>query len=281
MSTLDDRELGSIPISIGTALAIDGLYNRHPEIKKTSKVPATHAKVIYINARTLFRNIHGAVGDRVKADTVSAKTYADALLKEIDELKSVLGNEQESLLVYFYLPTYKSIASYMGNGQLRELSTDKQKTYNSLENGCMQIIFDMYKDAKDKPFIDVDMDINIEVFQNIFILTHLPVDLLNIKNAAEIYLVESHTGRLKTKEMWYTKFHSDKSPRVPFNKATLLFFGDSGGLFKPQHSKSRKRILDIADARKWNAFTTISRIFSGLELAHEPMLLKTFRDLSR
>ncbi len=253
MSILDERELGTIPISIGTALAIDGLYNRHPETKVKGKLPASLAKDIYINVRTLFRNVHGAVGDRDKADRIVPADYADTILKEIDELKSSLSNEEYPLTVIPYLPTYKSIASYMGNGELRELNTDKQKMYNSLENATLQVLFDKFKDDKSaSPFKEVDMEIKSEVYQPIIIITHLPVDLLNVVNASEVYLAESHTGRVKTKDLWYTKFHSDKSPRIPFNKATLLFFGDSGGLFKPQHIKSRKRVLDIADKRKWN-----------------------------
>lgn len=281
MSALDERELGTLPISIGTALAIDGLYNRHPEMKSNGKLPATNAKVIYINVRTLLRNVHGAVGDRAKADNIPPKEYAEAILKEIDELNSSLSNETPALTIVPYLASYKSIAKYMGNGELRELNTDKQKRYNALENATLQVLFDRYKNAETTPFKDVDMEIKVESYQPIFILTHLPVDLLNIENASDVFLVESHTGKVKTKDLWYTKFYSEKSPRIPFNKATLLFFGDSGGLFKPQHIKSRKRVLEVADQKKWNAYTSISRIFTGLETSHEPMILKTFKALAR
>lgn len=279
--TLEDRELGNIPVSIATAMAIDGLYNRHPDLKRTAKLPASNAKIIFINARTMFRNIHGAVGDKDKANDVPPQEYADVLLSEVDELSAALSQEQHPLELVLYLPSYKSISRYMGNGELKPLNTDNQKRYNRLENDTLQAIGDRYKDQEQKPYLEVDMDINVEVYQNVFILTHLPVDLLNIKNAAEVFLVESHTGRVKTKELWYTKFQSEKNPAIPFNKATLLFFGDSGGLFKPQNIKSRRRLVDIATSRKWNAHTTTSRMLGGIELSHEPFLLKTMRELLR
>ena len=47
INTLAERELGNIPVSIATALAIDGLYNRHPDLKPMPKLPASKAKIIY------------------------------------------------------------------------------------------------------------------------------------------------------------------------------------------------------------------------------------------
>lgn len=278
---LSERALGTIPVSIATAMAIDGMYNRHPDIKKSSKLPASIAKIIYLNARTIFRNIHGAIEDVELASRVTAKSYAETLLNEVDEIRQALRQEEHPLDVVLYLPTYRSIARYMGKGELRPLNTDRQKTYNRLENDTLQEIANSYKETQDKPYLEVDMDIKVKDYQSIFILTHLPVDLLNVHNAADVFLVESHTGKIKAKDQWYTKFHAERNPSVPFNKATLLFFGDSGGLFKPQNIKARKRIIDIATDRKWNAFTTISRMLLGIESAQEPMLLQTVKALVR
>ena len=281
INTLAERELGNIPVSIATALAIDGLYNRHPDLKPMPKLPASKAKIIYLNARTLFRNIHGAIGDNDKALAVNAKDYATTLLQEVDEIKAALSEEQHPLEVVLYLPSYKSIARYMGNGELKPLNTDKQKNYNTLENNTLQHIVDMYKDMEQKPFLEVDMEIKVETYQHVFILTHLPVDLLNVVNAADVYLVESHTGKVKSQDLWYTKFASERSPNIPFNKATLLFFGDSGGFFKPQNIKSRRCLVEIGSTRKWNAHTTPSRMILGVELSSEPILLQTLRTLLR
>ena len=273
--------MGNIPISIATALAIDGLYNRHPDIKPVSPIPATKAKKIYINARTLHRNIMGAVGDNDKAMNVKPREYAEVIIHEVNEIQSALSQEGYPLELVWYLPTYHSIAKKCGNGELRQLTTDNQKAKNKLENDTLQFIVEHYKSLEVKPYLAVDMEIEVAQYSDIFIMTHLPVDLLFIKNVADVYLVESHTGKVKPKEQWYTKFYSDKSPRIPFTKGTLLFLGDSGGFFKPQPVKARRRLLEIAESRKWNAHTTESRMFLGLELDKEPHLLNTLKTLSR
>lgn len=280
-SHIAEREMGSMPISIATALAIDGLYNRHPDLKKQSPLPATKAHVLYINVRTLFRNVFGAIGDSDKAMSVKASEYADCILQEMDEIRTQLMQEEHPLEVVYYLPTYKDIAKYMGNGELRPLTTDNQKQKNKLENDTLQAIHDAYKGVEDKPFIDVNVEIWSKTYRNIFIITHLPMDLLNLKNTSEVFLLESHTGRLKPKNMWYTKFAVDKSPKIPFNKGTMLFYGDSGNIFKPQPIKARKRLLEVAEKRKWNAHTSRERMIQGLELEVEPYLIKTIKALFR
>lgn len=277
---LDEREMGIVPISIATSLALAGLYNRHPDLKPAKKLPALSANMIYINARTLFRNIYGAIGDTDKANAVSAKEYGGVMLQEMQEIDNFLAHETHPLKAVFYLPTYHSLDKFAGNGDLRPLKTDKQKIRNKLENDALQYVHDLYKDADAvRPFIDIDMTIKLETYQNIFIITHLPIDLLNIENVADIFLVESHTGKVKPKDQWFSKFYTDKDPKVPFNKATLLFFGDSGGMFAPQPIKARKRFLEVAEKRKWNAHTTKDRLFLGFELEHEPFILKTLKEL--
>lgn len=271
--------MGNIPISIATALALDGLYNRHPELKPARKLPALMANIIYINARTLFRNIMGAIGDNDKAMSVSAKDYAVTLLKEMDEIRSHLSQEEHPLEVVYYFPTYHSLQKYMGNGELRPLSTEIQQKRNQLENDCLQYIFDQYKDQPNPPFMNVDVEIKAQTYQNIFIITHLPIDLLHLEHVAEVYLVESHTGKVKPKDLWFTKFATDRDPKIPFNKGTLLFFGDSGHLFKPQPIKARRRFLEVAEKRKWNAHTTKDRLMLGFQLEQEPFILKTLKEL--
>lgn len=278
-STLAKREMGNIPISIATSLAFEGLYNRHPDRKPERVLPASKAKVIYINARTLFRNIYRAVDERSLAERVSAQDYANCLLEEVDELSAFLKQESHPLELVLYLPSYRSLAKYMGNGELRPLSTDLQKQYNQLENGCLTEILKQYKNEEVKPFLEVDMEIEVKEYQDIFLLSHLPMDLLNVKNAADIYLVESHTGVVKGKELWYTKLHANKEESIPFNKATVLFFGDSGMIFKPQNHKSRSALVEVSKKRKWNAYTTKDRMLIGLEVCNEPYLIRTIREL--
>lgn len=280
MSNLDSRAMGTIPVSIATALAIDGLYNRHPEQKPSPKPPVLLGRQLYINARTLFRNIHGSM-DREQADKVSPKEYGECLLQEIDEIKSAISQEVNKIEVIVYLPSYKRLAAEMGRGNLRIPRTPIQKKYVQLENDTLQYVFDKYKKAEIKPFIDIDMEIDVVNNQNIFILSHIVHDLLFVKNANNIYLLESHTGKVKGRKQWFTKFATDKNPFIPFNKATLLFFGDSSGIFVPQVIKARQRFLEIAKERKWNYMTSPDRMVMGLNLSKEPHIARTIIEFLR
>lgn len=278
--SLDKRELGKVPVSIGTALALDGLYNRHPDMKPSPYLPASKATQIYINGRTLFRNMYNAIGDTDIAMRIKNEDYAEALLVEIDEINKAIQAETHQLAVYVYFPSYKSLGAYFPRGELKEATTEKRKRYIMLENGVLQFIHDKYKKVEDKPFINIDCVLKIEHPTSTFILTHLPMDLLLAENYTELFLVESHTGRVKSKRLWYTKFGTERDSRIPFNKAMLLFFGDSGNIFKAQHKSSRDELRNIANKRDWNWKTSLTRIKTGLQLSKEPHLLHAVSLLS-
>ena len=276
---IHEREIGTIPISIGTSLAFAGLYNKHPDTKPQKVLPASRAKIMFINARTLFRNIFNAIGDTEKASSVSPDEYASTILQEMDEINAYLSQESHKIEAVLYLPTYASLAKYAGNGNLRELKTPKQIKFNYLENEALKHIVKMFESYQEKPYLDVDLEIKNKEYQNVFILSHYPIDLLNVKNADEVLLLESNTGVVKNIDLWHTKFKCEKNSFIPFNKATLLFFGDSGGMFKGQPIKARTRLIEIAKEKRLNSRSTKSRLMLAVELAKEPFLLKTLREL--
>lgn len=273
------REMGTtIPISIATALALEGLYNRHPDKAPAKSLPAQWGSTLYINVRTLFRNLTGALhSDDVFK--VKANQYIEVLINELSHINEFLSLEQHALRVVFYLPTYASLAKEYGNGDLRIPTTDLQLLKHKLEMDVFGGLEEKYKDTEEhlKPINFVDVEIKAIEREKIFVLTHFPVDLLNFSNVNEMRLVESHTGEIKTENQWYQKFHTEKDERIPFNKAMLLFFGDSGGMFKPQHHKSRKRLLEIAHKYKWTSNTTRDRLLLNVQLSGEGNIYQTLQ----
>ncbi len=92
------------------------------------------------------------------------------------------------------------------------------------------------------------------------ILTHYAFVLLSAKAFAELVLVESHTGTLKDRTLWYTKYMNGKTlPILPFREDFLQIFGDSE-TFRPADAKLRKEIIELAKKYHWNATTTSDRI---------------------
>lgn len=56
MDFTNEREKGKVPISIGTSLAFESLLNIHDELKHKIS-PYLETEVIWINVKTLFRNL--------------------------------------------------------------------------------------------------------------------------------------------------------------------------------------------------------------------------------
>lgn len=277
------REMGELPISIGTSFSIQGLYNTHPDRKPEKILPASKGDVLYINVRTMLRNIFNAT-DSDKVVHVKAKDYVTCIKDEIQDINSFMENQEHKLQLYFYLPNYASITKEFGNtAELRMPSTDLQKQKLEIEKQVFSILEQEQKALpEERRYINViDMEIKTKDRQRAFILTHLPVDLLYAKGFANVLLIESHTGKVKAENEWYTKFSADASERIPFNKATLTFFGDSGGMFKPQHHKARKAIMDIADKYKWTYHTTKDKILQNLKFGGQGHIEQVMRQMFR
>lgn len=280
MSKLYERAMGAYPLSIATSLAIESLYNRHPDRPKEAQLPALKAKTIWINLRTLFRNIYGSLPSE-EARGVIPLDYADVIEDEIQNLRAILSTEEHPLDVVFYCPTYKGIEKEYGRGDLRPKHTDKQLAYLALENGAFEVLWERYGSLSEteSPVFFVDCEIKTKTPDKAFFITHYPVDLLNTVGFDSVLLLESHTGVIKDKFKWNSKFHTKGCDRIPFNQGTLLFFGDSGLMFKPQPIKARRRVLEIAEEYKWDATTTRERIKLTLKLANEPFLWETLKAL--
>jgi hypothetical protein len=113
-------------------------------------------------------------------------------------------------------------------------------------------------------------------------LTHVPYDLTNYSNFEKLDLIESHTGVLKSRYEWYTKFYKlgDADLRIiPFYKKMLLVFGDRV-VIQPSDIKLRRLILEVAQNRRWTQLTTVDKVMHDLELSiREPMVVDFIRSL--
>lgn len=277
------RDMGTIPLSIGTSLSFQGLYNTHPDLKPSKVLPATMAETLYINVRTLLRNIFSAT-ESDKVTRVKVRDYVQALKDEITDINYFIQAQEYKLKLFFYLPTYKSLAKHFGNtAELRELKTDLQKEKLELEKLIFgEIEKEINSLEPERRYINIiDMEIETKERVSGFILTHLPVDLLFTKGFSKVLLLESHTGKVKGEKDWYTKFSAEATERIPFNKGTLIFFGDSGGMFKPQHHKARKAMEIIADKYKWTYQTTKDKMLFNLKLGGQGHIEQVLKAMFR
>lgn len=251
-----DREIGSnVPISISTAMALEsvfGLSEDHPEFQ--IKPPVLHNDQIWINVRTLIRNIVSSIASADHAKLFPDPMY-DCVTTEIMVINAAVGAASHGRCkAVFYYQTYKSLPSKYSNCFLRTPKTEKQIFLANLEAVVLE------KLSKEQPEVKIsDLELSGEMV-NALIITHIPQDLLSRYKFLKLVLLESHTGKLKTYVHWVSKLTGGKElPRIPFNHVTLQFFGD-GVQFQTFPTKEKKQFIEMSNYYMWTPTTTLSRM---------------------
>lgn len=254
---VSEREVGGIPVSIGTSLAIESLCNVHPDVKHPHP-PVTDASHIWINLRTLYRNLYGSVAREVK-NYLTADITSMVLMEEIEIIEAALKNVNAAVKVVYYVAAHNTLEVKFPNAKLKGARTDLQKQQLELEKATFQLLTKQREDIR-----LFDIDLNGED-ATAFILTHHPIDLLSRYRFRRLALIESHTGAIKPPPLWYTKLNGGSElERIPFNRMSLQLFGD-GVMFSPFPIKIRKAILELAAKHRWNSVTTKDKIIQNLK----------------
>lgn len=267
-----DRETGKYPISIATSLAMEGLFGIHDNIPPQPTPPVTNCDAVAVNAKTLVRNILGS-HDKVNSQFLTVEYVVKLLLDEILTIKNILEIEtQGRVQVFMYIPSYKFLKIRYRNAIIKEPTTEKQIAANKFEEDCIELLLKRQGDIH-VSFSVVDLDITFNKDPRVFLITHLPIDLLHCKDVKSVALLESHTGIVKYSNQWYTKLKNGKDLyRIPFDVMSIQFFGDSGGMFVPYENKMRKVLLEIAEKNQWTQLTSKNKIVGDVMRDYEPVL---------
>lgn len=277
--SLSDRLLSSFPLSLPTGLAFESVFSprigRYDDKREIpNKVQISQYSEIWINLWTLFRNLVSSVDNSVFLSS-NHKELADILKFEIDLIDDLFRNEGQShCRPIFYIPNYRQLR-LQAKVKLREARTDAQKFYESQLNRTMEVL------SKDKELSIMD---KIQPHKRVkaLILTHIPFDLLSYTHFDRLDLLESNTGKLKSRFEWNTKYYpvgENDLSHLPFNYKLLYIFGDRV-LIHPSDFKLRKLILDISKRRDWVVTTTLDKILMDCELdIREPYVLEYVKKL--
>lgn len=265
-----ERKLGQYPISIATSSAIESLMGIHPDRREASP-PIKNFRKVYINLRTLFRNLIGCL------PSDQAYPEPDLLETILDEMSTIQGilKQAAHVDVIYYLANNSSHYELFPLSKPRQLKTFKQQDYELRETwvvkqAVLHTSSEMKVDVHQGEF-DVEYNANPSV-----ILTHITMDLLGASKCTDMTLLESHTGRLKRETEWYTKYYDSKNlPVLPFRLDFMSVFGDST-YFSPMPVKYRRALTDLALKYNWNAITTSDRIFLCAEKIEPPELRQEF-----
>jgi hypothetical protein len=259
------RAVGQYPLSIATSLAIESTNGVHPDIV-VEKPPILEYPEIWINIRTLFRNLMGSF-DKDTAGGVVPPELMSTLVEEMDTIASIIRDSANGRTnVIFYYSNYKDIDKKYHHAVFIEDRTDRQKQYTLIHNQTMKLLLKQH--ANDIRIFDLKL--HSEYLAKALILTHYPYDLLSHKSFGQLDLLESHTGAIKGRALYYTKYHEGKTlSRIPFREDLIQVFGDSV-IFKPYDIKVRKEVIEIAEKYKWNQVVTFEKLKYGIEQIKNP-----------
>jgi len=243
------REVGSLPVSIGTSLAFENVFERNA---------LEQYDVVLINLRTMVRNFYSAfksgVGEQVDP--------ADAALIVIDELQTLVSQFKKAMPVV-YVSNYSDLESFLPGCVPMVHRGEKRIIMNALEEDAVAAIL---KQGTLRVECFETCKLEFKVKGRALLFSHVVTDLFIRYDFTTLDLLESYTASIKERHEWYTKLTNGKELTcMPFNKFTLAVFGDKSVYISPQGLSVRRRLLALAEAENWTTITSMEKIRSDLK----------------
>lgn len=275
MAIIEQMERGQYSLNIPTSLALESLFGIHPD-RTWVKPPHLGKDQIWLNLKTLVRNIISSFPKEVVA-YLQPNFLAELIHDEWNTFRTVV-KDHSRLEPILYVSNYSDLERrYNRNHALvRRDNTDKQKELTERTNAAIKVAMKQWDEDDIKVFSN---DIKGDKHKSVFMITHVPYDLTFYPSFGEVELLESHTGMIKNRSLWYTKFIGGKDlSMIPFTLYFLRIFGDKE-TFVPMDSKLRKELVELATNQKWNALTTDSRVRMNIEYLKNPYFKTVLKEL--
>lgn len=269
-----ERVVGQFPMSVATSLAFEGALGIHPDQPKNG-AKLSDFKELWINVRTMFRNFYNAV-ERGSFEVLDPTEVVVQFIAEMESIQQLVKDKTgDQCKVTFYLSDYIKLDKEYPAAVLRVDSTEKQVTYSKSLQRIVGLVIAQEGAPKIKIYKTKITDVvNVKTLM----LTSFAFDLTT-KTIASMFLLESFTGIIKSKNQFYTKYYDGKNlPMIPFRDDLLAVFGDSE-LFRPISSTYRNALKELATKYEWNYTTTTARMRQGIDFLQDKMLaakLKSF-----
>lgn len=273
-SYITDRAVGELPLSIATSMAIESAIGLSEGVRGTNP-PILQYQTLWINLRTLFRNLYGSITTELRVG-VAPDEYGNALYNEMDVIRQVIASATNNRIsVVFYLPSYAALKRKFTKAIWLETRTTRQIFDYSMEVQALQHLQTLVLEDEIH-----HMDLDLEgKNQKGLIMTSYPVDLLSRYKFGSMSLLESHTGSIKPPVLWYTKLRGGRDLKViPFDRMTLQLFGDTN-MFAPAPIKIRRHVIAIGEKSKWTPSTTRDYILRCIRQERDPVLETYIKDL--
>ena len=276
MYNFSNRAVSGFPVSIGTALALESVLEPVQSVYDPArvipqKVDLSKYKYHYFNIKTLLRNIIGAVDNKNLAIQDIQGGY-DTVMEEIEIITDLYNKYTDnSVKPVFYITNIKRTNRYKHLIKLRNISPNATPTHSFIEEIAHTVI--SHHRQEHFPF-DIELFVDyvgrgsgtVGHMPSSLITTHLPYELLSYTGFSKLDLLESHTGKLKTKYDWYTKYHKlgkEDMSTLPFYERLLYFFGDNV-MFAPHSITLRRQVLNLSRSKRWTPHTSELKIKDNL-----------------
>ncbi len=274
---LEERALGQFPLSVATSLALESVCGIHPD-HSFPEPPINDYREFWINVKTLFRNLVGALE---KGDSQSALPVpmAETLIEEMETIKQIVAEYSSGrCAVVFYISNYEGMEKKYPRATLRMDNTQKQKFMTAT---YVKVIEALNKIHPEHGILLFKLKLEPKKFPRALILTHIAYDLVSYPGFEKLTLVESHTGAIKDRDRWYTKYYNGREiPNIPFREDLLQVFGDSE-TFRPMAPAVKKDMIDLATKFRWSSITTRDKILFSIETLTNPYLRELIKSLMR
>lgn len=285
IDVLSERSTSSFPVSIGTGIALEALFTPtteryDPPPPEPIKLNLANYDLFSVNVHTLLRNLIGSV-DSSKVLKIGSKSLTEYVLREMDVVRSLFESSSSNVVPSFYMPTYNEAYKKQNsvNVKMRTDTTPKQITITSLINAVGK---NLTADKRDLGIKFIDSELKYEKKQRCLLMTHIPHDLLSYGNFESLSLLESHTGKMKERIDWNTKYvpvSQSNMSILPFSRKLLCIFGDKY-MYQPIDLGFRRSILDVGVKCKWNPTTSERKISEDYSReVKERMLVDVFRKI--
>lgn len=247
------RATSSFPVSVGTGLSLETLFTPiSPQLDKTRSVDTLPDLSVYtlyaFNISTLIRNLLNSFKYEDIAGVRNSHIY-ELVEGEIFFLSSFF--ESNNVPITFYTNSYKYFTDTYKD-KLRKPTTDQQYRINDIINYCI----DQAKKLENVQNFSKDIRFGKE--HSVLVFTHVPADLLSYGNFTTLDLLESHTGLIKTRKNWNSKYYpipNKDMSFLPFMEYMLSIFGDKV-MFKPSPMKERLELYNTMQKKKVNPLTS-------------------------
>lgn len=266
---VSSRTVSAFPLSVGTSLALESVFkSEKPSIDPERRIPQqiniTDYHKMWFNVGTLFRNLYNAI-ERMATKYVRASDAAEALTAEMDFIADLVSSESNGqTTAVFYICSYDDLTTRFKMGSLRLPRTQLQMDYARIYKDTLAIIKRRSEAGRIREVLDFKSKFSA-INSNVLIVTHFPIDLLNVGKFRRLDLLESHTGILKKQTDWYTKYYEGRDLNMlPFNGILLTVFGDDHH-FRPQSKAMKEALLTLARERRWTVLTSPRDVVAGIK----------------